>query len=95
MEIEQLQNRFKDDRGRFKPVYLLANPVIKDAFAARPDVAELEGKFYATGVLLYRDTREVAGDSSTSLIVSGSIEDGYVETLNSVYMFVPYPEETE
>ena len=90
MEIEQLQNRFTNDRGRYKSVIRMCSPVIMSALEARPDCPELEGKYYAIGSTVYPDGT-LCGSGQTSLIVSGSIEEGYIETLNTVYMFVPHP----
>ena len=70
-----------------KPQYKMTNVEIVSAESLWPDHDQCKGKFVAKGTFVFPDG-EHGGEGRTSLIVSGSIEEGFVETLNSVYSFV-------
>lgn len=70
-----------------KPSYSMTNVQIISAEVLWPDHEQCKGKFVARGTFVYPDG-EHGGEGRTSLIVSGSIEEGFVETLNSFYKFV-------
>lgn len=70
-----------------KPQYKMTDVKIVSAESLWPDSDLCKGKYVAIGVFVFEDG-ERGNEGRTSLIVSGGIEDGYVETLNSVYTFV-------
>ncbi|WP_426125228.1 hypothetical protein [Pseudomonas sp. PSPC2-3] len=70
-----------------KPQYKMADAEIVSAEALWPDSDQCKGKFVARGVFVFEDG-ERGNEGRTSLIVAGSIKEGFVETLNSVYTFV-------
>ena len=72
---------------RPKPQYKMADAEIVSAEVLWPEHEQCKGKFIARGVIML--SGGVRGNEGrTSLIVAGSIAEGYVETLNSVYTFV-------
>ena len=70
-----------------KPQYKMADAEIVSAELLWPEHEQCKGQFIARGVFVF-DNGERGNEGRTSLIVSGGIEAGYVETLNSVYTFV-------
>lgn len=70
-----------------KPQFKMAGAQIVSAESIWPDSEQCKGKFVARGTFVYPDG-ERGDEGRTSLIVAGSIEDGFVETLNSIYTFV-------
>ena len=70
-----------------KPQYKMADAEIVSAEVLWPDSDQCKGKFVARGVFVFEDG-ERGNEGRTSLIVAGSIKEGFVETLNSVYTFV-------
>lgn len=73
--------------SKSKPQYKMADAEIVSAESLWPDHEQCKGKFVARGVFVLPDG-ERGNEGRTSLIVSGSIAEGFVETLNSVYTFV-------
>lgn len=72
---------------RKKPQYKMAEAEIVSAEIVWPEHEQCKGKFIARGVFVFADGGR-GGEGRTSLIVAGSIAEGFVETLNSVYTFV-------
>lgn len=70
-----------------KPQYKMADAEIVSAELLWPEHEQCKGKFVARGVFFHSDG-ERGNEGRTSLIVAGSIAEGFVETLNSVYTFV-------
>lgn len=70
-----------------KPQYKMADAEIVSAELLWPEHEQCKGRFIARGVLVLEGGQR-GNEGRTSLIVAGSIEAGYVETLNSVYTFV-------
>lgn len=75
-----------------KPVYHIRDLQLVPALSIWPDrVASCEGKFVATGIAMTGPIEDLqpGGMTRTSLLVNVNIEEGYVETLNSIYRIVP------
>ena len=70
-----------------KPSYSMTNVEIVSAEVLWPEHEQCKGKFVACGTFVHPNG-ELGGEGRTSLIVSGSIAEGFVETLNSFYKFV-------
>lgn len=70
-----------------KPQYKMADAEIVSAELLWPDHEQCKGKFVARGIFVHPDG-ERGNEGRTSLIVAGSIAQGFVETLNSFYKFV-------
>ena len=70
-----------------KPNLKMTDAQIVSAESIWPDREQCKGKFVAFGTYVHPDG-ERGGEGRTSLIVAGSIEEGFVETLNSIYTFV-------
>lgn len=79
---------------RTKPVFRICDAQIVPALSLWPDRTDLEGKSVAVGIYVHPDG-DLGGDVRTSLIVAGSLEEGQVETLNSIYKFVDRPANQE
>lgn len=78
------------NQERAKPVYQICDAQIVAATTLWPGRSDLEGKSVAMGIFVHPDG-DLGGDVRTSLIVSGSMAEGQVETLNSIYKFVERP----
>jgi hypothetical protein len=77
-----------------KHVYQICEGELVSAEILWPDREETKGKFVATGIMVFPNG-DLGGEVRTSLIVSGSKEEGQVETLNSIYKFVDRPADKE
>lgn len=67
--------------------FKMTDAQIVSAESIWPNHEQCKGKFVACGTFVFPDG-ERGGEGRTSLIVSGSIEEGFVETLNSIYTLV-------
>ena len=70
-----------------KRQYKMADAEIVSAELLWPEHEQCKGKLVARGTFV-RSNGERGKEVRTSLIVAGSISEGFVETLNSVYKFV-------
>lgn len=73
--------------ARKKAEYKMFNPEIIPA-SDLLDIPEHKGKFVAMGFVVNRDGEQQEFKTRTSLLVQVNIEEGYVETLNSIYWII-------
>lgn len=74
--------------ARKKAEYKMLNPQIIPCTTLRPDCPQYAGKFVAEGFVINNCGERNEFKTRTSLLVKIDIEEGYVETLNSIYRIV-------
>lgn len=79
---------------RAKPVYQICEPEFVSAEIFWPGQEVAKGRDVAIGILVFPDGT-LGSDVRTSPIISGSKEEGQVETMNSIYKFVDRPADQE
>lgn len=73
---------------RMKVEYKMVNPSIIPCMTLRPDCPQYAGKFVAEGFIVDYEGEQQQFKTRTSLLVKIDIEQGYFETLNSIYWIV-------
>lgn len=71
-----------------KPEHYMLDPMILPAETIWPTKENVKGKFVASGHLRDELGKVSEEEARTSLLVSMNVEQGYIETLNSIYWIV-------
>lgn len=80
---------------RAKPVYQICEVEMVPAETFWPGHEQAVGRNVAVGIMVLANGTILGGDTRTSPIIAGSIEEGQVETLNSIYKIVERPADQE
>lgn len=87
-ECESVWGGDKPKKVRPKPRYKMADPMIISCLKLWPHIAEGKGKFVAVGNCMFPDGEPMPNTTRTSVIINVNLEEGYIETLNSIYEIV-------
>lgn len=83
------------NQERAKPVYQICDVELVSAETFWPGHEQAIGRNVAVGIMVLAKGTLLGGDTRTSPIIAGSIEEGQVETLNSIYQIVERPADQE